>query len=62
VLIPSPDVRTYDMKPEMSSVEVGSAVLKAMDDDQLHNFLCKKPISSNLLHLYTYLNLCIYYY
>jgi len=33
VLIPSPNVRTYDMKPEMSSVEVGDAVLKAMDDD-----------------------------
>ena len=33
VLIPSPKVRTYDMKPEMSSVKVGEAVLKAMDDD-----------------------------
>jgi len=32
VLIPSPDVKTYDMKPEMSAVEVGSAVLSAMDD------------------------------
>ncbi len=31
VLIPSPDVKTYDMKPEMSAVEVGSAVLDAMD-------------------------------
>jgi 2,3-bisphosphoglycerate-independent phosphoglycerate mutase len=34
VLIPSPDVKTYDMKPEMSAVEVGDAVLKAMDDAQ----------------------------
>jgi len=33
VLIPSPDVKTYDMKPEMSASEVGDAVLKAMDDD-----------------------------
>jgi 2,3-bisphosphoglycerate-independent phosphoglycerate mutase len=33
VLIPSPNVKTYDMKPEMSSVEVGNAVIKAMDDD-----------------------------
>lgn len=33
VLIPSPNVKTYDMKPEMSSVEVGEAVLKAMDDE-----------------------------
>jgi len=32
VLIPSPNVKTYDQKPEMSSVEVGDAVLKAMDD------------------------------
>ena len=31
VLIPSPDVKTYDMKPEMSADEVGQAVLKAMD-------------------------------
>jgi len=31
VLIPSPDVKTYDMKPEMSAAEVGSAVLDAMD-------------------------------
>ena len=31
VLIPSPDVKTYDMQPEMSADEVGEAVLKAMD-------------------------------
>ena len=33
VLIPSPNVKTYDEKPEMSSVEVGDAVLKAMEDE-----------------------------
>jgi 2,3-bisphosphoglycerate-independent phosphoglycerate mutase len=33
VLIPSPQVKTYDMKPEMSAHEVGDAVVKAMDDD-----------------------------
>jgi len=33
VLIPSPNVKTYDMKPEMSAKEVGAEVLKAMDDD-----------------------------
>ena len=33
VLIPSPDVRTYDMQPEMSAPEVGDAVLKAMDEE-----------------------------
>ncbi|WP_457748434.1 2,3-bisphosphoglycerate-independent phosphoglycerate mutase [Sulfurimonas sp.] len=33
VLIPSPNVKTYDMKPEMSAKEVGEAVLKAMDGE-----------------------------
>jgi 2,3-bisphosphoglycerate-independent phosphoglycerate mutase len=32
VLIPSPDVKTYDMKPEMSAPQVGEAVRTAMDD------------------------------
>ncbi len=32
VLIPSPDVKTYDMKPEMSAPEVGEAVRIAMDE------------------------------
>ncbi len=31
VLIPSPDVKTYDMKPEMSAPEVGDAVRTGMD-------------------------------
>lgn len=31
VLIPSPNVKTYDMKPEMSAPEVGEAVRTAMD-------------------------------
>jgi len=30
VLIPSPDVRTYDLKPEMSAPEVGEAVRNGM--------------------------------
>ncbi|MEA3522526.1 MAG: 2,3-bisphosphoglycerate-independent phosphoglycerate mutase [Campylobacterota bacterium] len=34
VLIPSPDVKTYDMKPEMSALEVGEAVRNAMDSAQ----------------------------
>jgi 2,3-bisphosphoglycerate-independent phosphoglycerate mutase len=33
VLIPSPNVKTYDEKPEMSAPEVGKAVINAMDDD-----------------------------
>ena len=32
VLIPSPDVKTYDMKPEMSAKEVGEAVRIGMDE------------------------------
>lgn len=32
VLIPSPNVKTYDEKPEMSAHQVGDAVIKAMDD------------------------------
>ena len=32
VLIPSPNVKTYDMKPEMSAPEVGDAVRKAMNE------------------------------
>ena len=32
VLIPSPNVKTYDEKPEMSALEVGEAVLKSMDE------------------------------
>ena len=31
VLIPSPDVKTYDLKPEMSALEVGEAVCTAME-------------------------------
>ena len=33
VLVPSPDVKTYDMKPEMSADAVADAVLSAMDDE-----------------------------
>ena len=33
VLIPSPNVKTYDLQPEMSAAEVGEAVLKAMDSE-----------------------------
>ena len=32
VLIPSPQVKTYDMQPQMSAPEVGSAVLKAISE------------------------------
>jgi len=32
VLIPSPNVKTYDMKPQMSAKEVGDVVLSAMNE------------------------------
>lgn len=32
VLIPSPNVKTYDIKPEMSASQVGEAVITAMDE------------------------------
>lgn len=34
VLIPSPKVATYDLKPEMSAYEVTDAVLKKLDEDK----------------------------
>ncbi|RXJ95707.1 phosphoglycerate mutase (2,3-diphosphoglycerate-independent) [Malaciobacter molluscorum] len=34
VLIPSPDVATYDLKPEMSAPEVGYIVRKAIDNEE----------------------------
>jgi len=33
VLIPSPNVKTYDMQPEMNADQVGDAVLTAMDEN-----------------------------
>jgi len=33
LLVPSPDVKTYDMKPEMSAPEVAQGVLRAMDEE-----------------------------
>lgn len=32
ILIPSPNIKTYDQKPQMSAPEVGDVVLRAMDD------------------------------
>ena len=34
VLIPSPNVKTYDLKPEMSAFEVGNSVINAMNDNE----------------------------
>lgn len=34
ILIPSPKVRTYDLKPEMSAYEVTDALVQAIEDDK----------------------------
>ena len=34
ILIPSPDVETFDLKPEMSAYEVTDAVVKAIESDK----------------------------
>ena len=34
ILIPSPDVETYDLKPEMSAYEVADALVEGIEDDQ----------------------------
>ena len=39
ILIPSPKVATYDMKPEMSAPEVSLAVFKALNE-QTYDFVC----------------------
>lgn len=39
VLIPSPKVPTYDMKPEMSAFEVKDAVVKEIKSEK-HDFIC----------------------
>ncbi len=39
ILIPSPKVATYDLKPEMSAYEVKDAVIKAIEDEKF-DFIC----------------------
>lgn len=43
VLIPSPDVATYDLKPEMSSVELTDALVKAIDNSEFDVIICNYP-------------------
>lgn len=40
VLIPSPKVATYDLQPEMSSVEVTDALVEAIESDQFDLIVC----------------------
>lgn len=43
VLIPSPDVATYDMKPEMSSEELTDALVEAVDSHDYDVIICNYP-------------------
>ncbi len=39
IMVPSPKVATYDLKPEMSALEVTNAVVKELND-QTYDFIC----------------------
>lgn len=39
IMVPSPKVATYDLKPEMSALEVTNAVVKEIND-QTYDFIC----------------------
>ncbi|MCC5879524.1 MAG: 2,3-bisphosphoglycerate-independent phosphoglycerate mutase [Idiomarina sp.] len=43
VLIPSPQVATYDLQPEMSSVELTDAVVEAIDSGEFDVLICNYP-------------------
>jgi 2,3-bisphosphoglycerate-independent phosphoglycerate mutase len=40
ILVPSPKVATYDLKPEMSAVEVTDKLVAAIASDQYHAIVC----------------------
>lgn len=40
ILIPSPKVATYDLKPEMSAAGVGSALVEALNDETIDAIIC----------------------
>jgi 2,3-bisphosphoglycerate-independent phosphoglycerate mutase len=40
ILIPSPDVATYDLKPEMSAVEVSDALIEAIASRSYDTIIC----------------------
>ncbi|RUO20618.1 2,3-bisphosphoglycerate-independent phosphoglycerate mutase [Aliidiomarina haloalkalitolerans] len=43
VLIPSPKVATYDLQPEMSSVELTDALVEAIDSGRFDVIICNYP-------------------
>ena len=50
VLIPSPDVKTYDLQPEMSAPEVTTALLKAIGSKQFDAIVCNYANSDMVGH------------
>src|SRR5436853_7840905 len=40
ILLPSPKVATYDLKPEMSAVEVTDKLVAAIASDKYHAIVC----------------------
>lgn len=40
ILVPSPDVETYDLKPEMSAVEVTDKLIEAIESGQYDSIIC----------------------
>lgn len=43
ILIPSPDVATYDLKPEMSSTELTDALVSSIDGGEFDVIICNYP-------------------
>ena len=48
IVIPSPKVATYDLKPEMSAVEVTDAILEKIDSDQ-PDFICLNYANADMV-------------
>ena len=48
IVIPSPKVATYDLKPEMSAVEVTDAVLEKIESDQ-PDFICLNYANADMV-------------
>ncbi len=48
ILIPSPKVATYDLKPEMSAVEVTDAIIADIDDNQ-PDFICLNYANADMV-------------
>ncbi|MBV6653085.1 MAG: 2,3-bisphosphoglycerate-independent phosphoglycerate mutase, partial [Mameliella sp.] len=48
ILIPSPKVATYDLKPEMSAVEVTDAIIADIDENQ-PDFICLNYANADMV-------------